>query len=294
VPTLVAPSTSVGTGIRPPFEASLVALRGTTGLPWLVTSGSATQLELGVGPIDRIGVASTGDAVVALVHNAAGNRHLVVVSWRSGSRGLTEVPVAGDVDDPVWSPAGDAVAFSFRDERSWQIGIFDFSTGVVRVIADDPSDDRHPSWSPDGQMIAFSSRRLGASPSLFTFRMSTGQVASLGLSEDVGQSAWTSDGQRLVYERSSGAARELAVIAVVNTNSPGTRVTDAAEKLSDPATSLSDDRILAVETGTGGTGLVAIDLTTRKTERVTSPGTGDSSPSIVSLAALQTLRRLTT
>ena len=290
----VGTTTSIKPGIRPPFEANLVTLRGAAGVPWLIASASAAELDLGVGPIDRIGVAPTGDALVALVHNAAGSRHLVVISWRGGSRGLTEVPVSGDIDDPVWSPASDAVAFAFRDERSWQIGVFDFSTGVVRVIADDPSDDRYPSWSPDAQMIAFASGRAGTSPSLYTFRMSTGQVASVVLSEDVARSAWTSDGQRLVYERSSGTSRELAVISVVNTHSPGTRVTDAAEKLSDPATSLSDDRIIAVESGTTGSGLVAIDLTTRKTERVTSPGTGDSSPTFVSLTAAETMRRLAT
>jgi TolB protein len=63
---------------------------------------------------------------------------------------------------PDWSPRGDLIAFTARDE----LGVFDLfavnvdSSKVIRLTQDQGSNEE-PSFSPNGRLIIFSSTRAG-------------------------------------------------------------------------------------------------------------------------------------
>jgi dipeptidyl-peptidase-4 len=61
----------------------------------------------------------------------------------------------GRNSSPVWSPAGDRVAYvSDRDDHSF-IGVYDARSPEITYLAPSVDHDTAPAWSPDGTRIAF-------------------------------------------------------------------------------------------------------------------------------------------
>jgi TolB protein len=64
---------------------------------------------------------------------------------------------------PHWSPRGDLIAFTARDERK-VFDVFTISpeTGKVgRVTQDQGATNEEPSWAPNGRLLVFTSDRTG-------------------------------------------------------------------------------------------------------------------------------------
>jgi len=65
--------------------------------------------------------------------------------------------------EPVWSPRGDAIAFTARDERK----VFDLfwvtpDKGVIsRITQDQGRTNEEPSWAPNGRLMVFRTDRNG-------------------------------------------------------------------------------------------------------------------------------------
>jgi len=65
---------------------------------------------------------------------------------------------------PVWSPRGDLIAFTARDERNvFDIFTVDSKTKEIRRLTQDQGNNEEPSFSPNGRVIAFAARRRGQS-----------------------------------------------------------------------------------------------------------------------------------
>lgn len=65
--------------------------------------------------------------------------------------------------DPVWSPAGDRIAFVSQERTSddiWMLVLWP-STQFWNYTPNDWEWDKHPSWSPDGRKLTFWSNREG-------------------------------------------------------------------------------------------------------------------------------------
>jgi TolB protein len=88
---------------------------------------------------------------------------------------------------PDWSPLGDLIAFTARDERNaFDLFTVSTKTGEVKRLTQDQGNNEEPTFAPNGRLIIFTSTRLGA-PHLFV--MTTDGSAQLPLPADRGSYA---------------------------------------------------------------------------------------------------------
>jgi TolB protein len=65
---------------------------------------------------------------------------------------------------PDWSPRGDLIAFTARDERNaFDLFTVNVESGKVTRLTQDQGNNQEPSFSPNGRLIVFNSNRTGAS-----------------------------------------------------------------------------------------------------------------------------------
>ncbi len=116
--------------------------------------------------LKRFGVSSSASfspdgREVTFISDRAGNPQVYVLELATGrTRKLTNMLWC---DTPSWSPAGDWLVFSGREDRSERMNIFlvDPTGAQLRRLTKSAGDNEDPSWSPDGRFIAFSSTRRG-------------------------------------------------------------------------------------------------------------------------------------
>jgi Tol biopolymer transport system component len=115
--------------------------------------------------------------------------------------------------DPVWSPDGSKLAFTYKDNPSYSL-----SNGSIHVIDPDGShqviltlpseglgDNRRPSWSPDGSRIAFYSGFPDAHKNdLFIMNSNGSNVVKLTESSSDDSSwpdnpSWSPDGHKIAF-----------------------------------------------------------------------------------------------
>ena len=104
---------------------------------------------------------------IAFVSDYSGHPQIYIINADgSGMRRLTWV---GNYNTtPDWSPKGDLIAFTARDERNvFDIFTINVSTGEVLRLTQDQGHNREPSWSPDGRYLVFESTRDGKQPRLY-------------------------------------------------------------------------------------------------------------------------------
>ncbi len=63
--------------------------------------------------------------------------------------------------NPVWSPDGTQIAFTYYFDDNRDIYVMDADGSNLTRLTTDPAQDSYPSWSPDGTRIVFQSDRFG-------------------------------------------------------------------------------------------------------------------------------------
>lgn len=137
--------------------------------------------ELYVANADGSGAAKVTDTKYFLNSSpcfSPDGKKLAFVSNRGGSPQVYVMNVDGsDVkrltfqgnynQTPAWSPRGDLIAFTARDERNaFDLFTVEVATGKVKRLTQDTKNNEEPSFSPNGRLILFTSTR-GGSKSLY-------------------------------------------------------------------------------------------------------------------------------
>ena len=63
---------------------------------------------------------------------------------------------------PVWSPAGDKVAFVYDSNGNMEVFVVNADGTEPINVSNDLNTDKHPVWRPDGKVLAFVSNRNGS------------------------------------------------------------------------------------------------------------------------------------
>ena len=140
--------------------------------------------------------------------------------WSVGLDGQEPTPISPTGADPVWSPAGDQIAFVTSGGAGLNaIAVSDAAGGQARIVADTTDYmDQLPSWSADGSRIAF----VTADGSLYvvpadgsTLTWLLGPAGQGSLLEGYARSsrpAWSPDGARLAIAVLIDGDSEIALV----------------------------------------------------------------------------------
>ena len=81
---------------------------------------------------------------------------------------------SGRYTSPVWSPAGDFIAFTKQTGNTFHIGIMRPDGSDERLLTTSYLDDS-PTWAPNGRVLMFSRETPGGAPRLWTVDV-TGRI----------------------------------------------------------------------------------------------------------------------
>jgi TolB protein len=100
---------------------------------------------------------------IAFISDRAGTPQVYVMDADGERRGLRRLTYQGNYNqEPAWSPKGDLIAFSGRDEhRSFDIYTVHLPTGKVTRLTQNAGTNEKPAWSPNGRHLLFASTRSG-------------------------------------------------------------------------------------------------------------------------------------
>ena len=79
--------------------------------------------------------------------------------------GVRRVTFQGNYNQtPSWSPRGDLIAFTARDERNaFDVFTVEVETGKITRVTQDQGNNEEPAFSPNGRLLMFTSNRQGGS-----------------------------------------------------------------------------------------------------------------------------------
>ncbi len=113
------------------------------------------------GHIDEISfVESTGTWApdskrFAITGVSRGDNILIIKDVNGKTLQVSPIPGVPAFSYPAWSPDGRHIAVSGQVEGQTDLYLFEWSTGRVSRLTQDPASEIQPAWSPDGRFLAF-------------------------------------------------------------------------------------------------------------------------------------------
>ncbi|WP_141323751.1 LpqB family beta-propeller domain-containing protein [Myxococcus sp. AB025B] len=98
---------------------------------------------------------------IAFVSNRGGSPQIYVMG--ADGSGVRRLTFQGNYNQtPDWSPRGDLIVFTARDERNaFDLFTIHVETGKVTRLTQDQGNNEEPAFSPNGRLVLFSSTRAG-------------------------------------------------------------------------------------------------------------------------------------
>lgn len=188
---------------------------------WRICADGTQLASLVTAPGNQIQVAVSPDGeALAWASYDGGQRDIWRRPFTGGeARNLTSDPA--DDQAPVWSPAGDRLAFfSTRDHEKPELYLMDAAGGEAIRLTDNRYHDSGADWSPDGRTIAFTryfpggGREHQGVGEIFALDLDSGeerQLTSLGGYN--GGVSYSPDGSRIAFHRTFEGRTELWLMA---------------------------------------------------------------------------------
>ncbi len=109
----------------------------------------------------------------------------------------------GDDVNPFYSPDANWITFQSNRTGSWNVYVFDISTGTEYQVTSFSTDVLFPSWSPNGKQLAFFINMSG------TWDLYVSDVQGKGFKQittggDAGNASWSPEGDRIAYQVTFG------------------------------------------------------------------------------------------
>ena len=145
-------------------------------IAWAQSAGQGTQLWIAnADGSDKKQLTDTQFFINSSPSFSPDGKRLAFVSDRGGSpqiyvmnvdgSGVRRVAFQGNYNQtPSWSPRGDLIAFTARDERNaFDVFTVEVDTGKIARVTQDQGNNEEPSFSPNGRLLIFNSTRAGGS-----------------------------------------------------------------------------------------------------------------------------------
>jgi TolB protein len=176
-----------GTNISPVYshDGSRVAMmlsggKGATNLYISDRTGRSPQRYSRTRFVETSPTWSPDGSKIVFASDALGNPQLfqIDVARKSAPQRL---PIKGTrySAEPAWNPVhANLIAYTFRSDNGFQIGLYDSATGQTRQVTKGPHEAVEPSWLRDGRHLLFTERR-GYNQKLSLVDSATGKIVSL-------------------------------------------------------------------------------------------------------------------
>ncbi|QRN99734.1 Tol-Pal system beta propeller repeat protein TolB [Archangium violaceum] len=122
---------------------------------------------------------------LAFVSNRGGSPQVYVMN--ADGSGVRRLTFQGNYNQtPDWSPRGDLIAFTARDERNaFDLFTVNVENGKITRLTQDQANNEEPSFSPNGRLVLFTSTRNGGSRLFVMTLDGNNQVALPGQDKSV-------------------------------------------------------------------------------------------------------------